>query len=110
VLVPFDEAHDDRHFIFVKSLLQSTKPVFLLGLEDSASAVPAVLEKVLKNRKSVVLPKAKEDFFVDFRRKKRCLAPPQGEPWLSYPFWARCGSKIRQIHDRRWQQVTLAGD
>jgi hypothetical protein len=46
VLVPFDEAHDDRHFIFVKSLLQSTKTAFLLELEDSASAVPAVLEKV----------------------------------------------------------------
>jgi hypothetical protein len=36
VLVLLDEAHDDRHFIFVKSLLQSTKTVFLVGLEDNA--------------------------------------------------------------------------
>jgi hypothetical protein len=45
---PVDEANDDRHFIFVKSLLQSNQTAFLSGLGDSASAATYVLESSLK--------------------------------------------------------------
>jgi hypothetical protein len=47
-------------------------------LEDSASAATAVLEKVPKRRKSVIFSKAKEDFFVDFERKRGVLHHPRG--------------------------------
>jgi hypothetical protein len=47
-------------------------------LEESASAATAVLKKVLKSRKSVIFSKPKENFFVDFERKRGVLHHPRG--------------------------------
>jgi hypothetical protein len=76
VFVPFDEANDDRHFIFVKSLLQSTEiVVFSSGFKDSASAATAFWRNFPNNRKSVVFSRSKEGFSPNSEEKKKPLAP-----------------------------------
>jgi hypothetical protein len=52
--------------------------VFLLGLEDSASAATAVLEKILKSRKSVIFSKAKEDSFRGLSKEREVFCATQG--------------------------------